>query len=51
MDKVIHNLDLHSKGIWFPITISIILVLTILFIPKKHLLGKSYTPLLELLHL
>ncbi|AUJ27010.1 MULTISPECIES: hypothetical protein [Virgibacillus] len=41
MDKVIHNLDLHSKGIWFPITISIILVLTILFIPKKHITWKE----------
>ncbi|WP_121640086.1 hypothetical protein [Virgibacillus sp. Bac330] len=41
MDKVIHNLDLHSKGIWFPITISIILVLTMLFTPKKHITWKE----------
>lgn len=37
MDKFIHNLDLGAKGIWFPITVSIVLVLTSLFIPKKNI--------------
>ncbi|API93580.1 hypothetical protein J32TS6_09880 [Virgibacillus pantothenticus] len=41
MDKVIHNLDLHSKGIWFPITISIVLALIMLFVPKKHITWKE----------
>ncbi|WP_077300943.1 hypothetical protein [Virgibacillus pantothenticus] len=41
MDKVIHNLDLHSKGIWFPITISIVLALIMFFVPKKHITWKE----------
>lgn len=37
MDTFLHNLDLGAKGLWFPVTISIVLVLTALFIPKKKI--------------
>lgn len=37
MDKFIENLDLGAKGLWFPVTVSILLVLIVLFIPKKNI--------------
>ncbi|MCE4051479.1 MULTISPECIES: hypothetical protein [Bacillaceae] len=35
MHEIIDNLDLSSKGLWFPVTVSIVLVLSVLIIPKK----------------
>ena len=37
MDKFLHNLDLGAEGLWFPLTISIILVLLVLLLPKKNI--------------
>lgn len=42
MDKILDNLDLGSKGLWFPTIISILLFITVLIIPKKILLGEKY---------
>ncbi|MBO1513909.1 hypothetical protein [Metabacillus bambusae] len=35
MEKFIQNLDLSAKGIWFPITLCIIALIYILFMPKR----------------
>jgi hypothetical protein len=37
METVIKNLDLEAKGLWLPITISIILLLVALLMPKKNI--------------
>lgn len=35
MDKLIENLDLTAKGVWFPIVVGIISLLFMLFMPKR----------------
>ncbi|MCM3213371.1 hypothetical protein ABER75_19730 [Niallia taxi] len=35
MHEFFTNLDLHAKGLWFPVSVSILLALTVLFIPKN----------------
>ncbi|MET1247461.1 hypothetical protein ABWW58_01560 [Sporolactobacillus sp. STCC-11] len=37
MNSIVKNLDLTSKGVWFPITLSILLLLFTLFMKKKQL--------------
>lgn len=37
MDSFIKSLDLGAKGLWFPVTVSILLALTVLFISKKNI--------------
>ncbi|MFD2215622.1 hypothetical protein [Metabacillus endolithicus] len=37
MDKLIENLDFGAEGLWFPITISILLSIIVLFIPKRNI--------------
>jgi len=37
MNTIVKNLDLTSKGSWFPITLSILLLLFALFMKKKQL--------------
>ncbi|MEH7096960.1 hypothetical protein [Neobacillus vireti] len=37
MQQFIANLDLGAKGIWFPVTASILFALTVLIIPKKNI--------------
>jgi hypothetical protein len=34
-DKIIHNFDFSAQGAWYPLTLSIILLLFVLFMPKK----------------
>lgn len=46
MDKFLHNLDLGAEGLWFPVTISILLVLFVLLLPKKNISGEKYILLL-----
>ncbi|OAS87761.1 MULTISPECIES: hypothetical protein [Metabacillus] len=41
MDKFIHNLNLGAKGLWFPLTVSILLAITALLIPKKNISWKE----------
>jgi hypothetical protein len=35
MEKFLQNLDLSSKGLWFPITLGLIFLIYILFMPKR----------------
>jgi phosphatidylserine synthase len=35
MDKIIQNLDLSAKGIWFPITLGTIVFIYMIFMPKR----------------
>ncbi len=35
MEKFIHNLDLTSKGVWFPIVLGIISTVYLIFMPKR----------------
>ncbi len=37
MVKFIYNLDLGAKGLWFPVIVSILLIIIALFIPKKNI--------------
>lgn len=37
MQSWIDQLDLGAKGFWYPTTVSILLVLTVIFIPKKRI--------------
>lgn len=37
LNEIIENLDIHAKGFWCPITWTIILVLVVLFVPKKKM--------------
>ncbi|MEH7549455.1 MULTISPECIES: hypothetical protein [Bacillaceae] len=37
MQQFIVNLDLGAKGLWFPVTASILFALTVLIISKKHI--------------
>ncbi|PLS03295.1 hypothetical protein [Neobacillus cucumis] len=37
MSSIIKNLDLHSKGVWLPIIISLLLFIYALFMPKKEI--------------
>ena len=37
MQQFLANLDLGAKGLWFPVTASILFALTVLFIPKKNI--------------
>jgi len=37
MQQFIENLDLGAKGLWFPVTASILFALTVLIISKKHI--------------
>ncbi|WP_223596773.1 hypothetical protein [Neobacillus bataviensis] len=42
MEKFIQNLDLSSKGLWFPITLGTIFLIYILFMPKRLSWGEIY---------
>jgi hypothetical protein len=35
MDKFIENLDLQAEGLWFPIVIGMVLIVTIIFMRKR----------------
>ena len=37
MQQFLANLDLGAKGLWFPVTASILFALTVLMIPKKNI--------------
>ncbi|KKI92884.1 hypothetical protein WQ54_06785 [Bacillus sp. SA1-12] len=37
MQEFIKNLDLGAKGMWFPVLVSILLAVIVLFIPKKNI--------------
>ncbi|WP_160725239.1 hypothetical protein [Bacillus sp. USDA818B3_A] len=37
MNSIMKNLDLHAQGVWFPILISMFLLLYALFMPKKEI--------------
>jgi hypothetical protein len=37
MNDIIDKLDIGSKGLWFPVIISILLFITVLIIPKKNI--------------
>ncbi|WP_010630356.1 hypothetical protein [Sporolactobacillus vineae] len=37
MNSIVKNLDLFSRGIWFPITAACFLILFVLFMKKKYL--------------
>ncbi|WP_299093282.1 hypothetical protein [uncultured Metabacillus sp.] len=37
MQGFIENLDLGAKGLWFPVSVSILLAVIVLFIPKKNI--------------
>ncbi|PKG23133.1 hypothetical protein [Niallia nealsonii] len=41
MNQLISNLDLHAKGLWFPVSMSIILLLIVIFIPQKNITWKE----------
>jgi hypothetical protein len=41
VDKIIKNLDFGSQGLWFPITVSIVLILFVFFVPKKNISWKE----------
>ncbi|WP_445487428.1 hypothetical protein [Niallia sp. 03133] len=41
MNYFIDHLDLHAKGLWFPLVISTLLVIMVLFIPKKKINWKD----------
>ncbi|MBD1381858.1 hypothetical protein [Metabacillus arenae] len=36
MNEILDQLDLNSKGLWFPIIVSILLFISVLLIPKKN---------------
>ncbi|MGM7722910.1 hypothetical protein [Metabacillus sp. Hm71] len=42
MGNFIQNLDLSAKGIWFPITLGIISLIYIFFMPKRLTWGEIY---------
>lgn len=37
MQKFIESLDLGAKGLWFPVTVCILLGLSVIIIPKKYI--------------
>ncbi|ALC81747.1 MULTISPECIES: hypothetical protein [Bacillus] len=37
MNNLLDKLDLTSKGLWFPIVVTILLFITVLIVPKKHI--------------
>lgn len=41
MHSIVKNLDLSSKGIWFPIAVACVLVLFVLFMKKRNLSWKE----------
>ncbi|PMC33907.1 hypothetical protein CJ195_26175 [Bacillus sp. UMB0899] len=42
MEKFIENLDLSSKGIWFPISLGVIMLAYVFFMPKRLSWGEIY---------